>query len=83
MKIIIAAIATATILFTSCTKKQSKTTDNNVQTTSEIQSETTSPKPLLAQLDTSLEAPVASLYYVNATSASPYDQERIYAQKRY
>ena len=68
MKIIIAAIATATILFTSCTKKQSETTDNNTQTTSETTSEITSTKPLLAQLDTSIEAPVASLFYVNATS---------------
>lgn len=68
MKIIIAAIATATILFTSCTKKQEEITDNNTQATSEIKNDTSSQKPLLAQLDTSLEAPVASLFYVNARS---------------
>lgn len=68
MKIIIAAIATATILCTSCTKQQQEATENNTQTTSETKGETTSSKPLLAQLDTSLEAPVVSLFYVNATS---------------
>lgn len=68
MKIIIAAIATATILFTSCSKKQSETTDNDTETTSEIKSETSSSAPLLAQLDTSPEAPTAPLFYVNATS---------------
>jgi hypothetical protein len=64
MKIIIAAIATATILLTSCTNKQKKATPTTVETKSEV----TSQKPLLAQLETAVEAPLIPVFYVNATS---------------
>ncbi|WP_299761923.1 hypothetical protein [uncultured Dokdonia sp.] len=68
MKIIITTIAAATILLTSCTNKQKEVTPKNDTTTLETKSEVTSEKPLLAQLDVPKEAPVASVFYVNATS---------------
>lgn len=68
MKIIITAIATATILLTSCTKKQEEATPKNEATSLETKSEITTQKPLLAQLNTSIEAPTVSVFYVNATS---------------
>jgi len=68
MKIIITTIAAATILLTSCTNKQKEVTPKSDATTLETKSEATSEKPLLAQLDTPKEAPVASVFYVNATS---------------
>ncbi|WP_299209677.1 hypothetical protein [uncultured Dokdonia sp.] len=68
MKIIITAIATATILLTSCTNKEKKITTNFETNPLETKNEVTSQESLLAQLDTSLEAPVASVFYVNATS---------------
>ncbi len=67
MRIIIATLATATILLTSCTKKQKEVTPDAPSTTTE-ESVKTSEKPLLAQLDTSVEAPVIPVLYVNATS---------------
>ena len=67
MRIIIATFATATILLTSCTKKQKEVTSDAPSTTTE-ESIKTSEKPLLAQLDTSVEAPVTPVLYVNATS---------------
>lgn len=67
MRIIIATLATATILLTSCTKKQKEVTPNTPSTTTE-ENIKTSEKPLLAQLDTSAEVPVIPVLYVNATS---------------
>lgn len=68
MRIIIATIATATILLTSCTEKQKEATPNAPSTSVETKNEISSEKPLLAQLDTSIEAPIVPLFYVNATS---------------
>ena len=68
MKIIITAIAAATILLTSCTNKQQEATSKSDSTTLETTTEATSKKPLLAQLNTAIEAPLAPVFYVNATS---------------
>ncbi len=67
MRIIIATLATATILLTSCTKKQKDVTPKTPSTTVE-ERVNTSEKPLLAQLDTSVEVPIIPVFYVNATS---------------
>ncbi|MFT5892817.1 MAG: hypothetical protein ACI9Y7_002931, partial [Dokdonia sp.] len=68
MKIIITAIATATILLTSCTNNPKEATPKSDPTSLETKSEVISQKPLLAQLNTSVEAPLAPVFYVNATS---------------
>ncbi len=68
MKMIITAIATATILLTSCTNNPKEATSKSKSTSLETKSEVTSQKPLLAQLDTAIEAPLAPVFYVNATS---------------
>ena len=67
MRIIITAIATATILLTSCSNNQKKEATQKETPSVETKAETTQ-KPLLAQLDTTVEAPVASVFYVNAVS---------------
>ncbi|WP_299675521.1 hypothetical protein [uncultured Dokdonia sp.] len=68
MKTFIIAIAASTMLLTSCSDSSKKETSKNDSITSEKQHEVTAEKPLLAQLDTAIEAPVASVFYVNATS---------------
>lgn len=68
MRIIITAIATATILFTSCSDNPKKEAPKKAPDALETKNESTNEKPLLAQLDTAIDAPVASVFYVNATS---------------